>query len=102
MADVFSKIKRFLFPDPRGHPIGDDVFLASGGSRDEWRITKGDHAFIVNAEMMSDGSRVIYLSSINGWLPPHSDDLLTDSERDRLITIFRDRLAKSGIRTEVQ
>ena len=29
MPDLLTKLKRFFFPDPRGYPIGDDVFRLS-------------------------------------------------------------------------
>jgi hypothetical protein len=54
--------------------------------RDEYKYVEGDHALVLQVEMLSGTPRrVIYSRTIKNWLPPHEMENITDQKRKEIL-----------------
>ena len=69
----------------RKNQVDDSTRINSVG-RDEFRYTEDDHVLLFNAELMMDQpSRLIYASSIKGWLPPHDAEPISKARKEEIL-----------------
>jgi hypothetical protein len=65
--------------------------------RDEYKYCDGDHALVVQVEMLTGKSeRVLYSSTIKQWLPPHENEPLDSTQRREIADRIWRCLENSG------
>ncbi|PYJ06752.1 MAG: hypothetical protein DMF06_17465 [Verrucomicrobia bacterium] len=71
--------------------------------RDEYRYCEGDHAVILQIEMLrGTPSRLIYSSTIRQWLPPYQQEEISDTKRGEIAETIRIFLESCGESVVVQ
>lgn len=54
--------------------------------RDEYKYIEGDRALRVQIEMLSGTpKRIIYSSTVNNWMPPHDNEIITEEKRKEIV-----------------
>jgi len=54
--------------------------------RDSYRYSEGDHTLIVQIEVQSGNpDYIVYAASILSWLPPHENELITQTDSERIL-----------------
>jgi hypothetical protein len=54
--------------------------------RDEYKYVEGDHALVLQVEMLSGTPRrVIYSRTIRKWLPPHDMEDIADQKKEEIL-----------------
>ena len=70
--------------------------------RDEYRFVEGDRSVLVFIEMLrGTPNRLIQLSSIEHWLPPHEDQEIGKEEQQRIADKIANFLAGQGYKVEI-
>jgi hypothetical protein len=71
--------------------------------RDEYKYLEEERAVVVFIEMLSGApNRLIHLSSIDQWIPPHKDQPITEEERQRIAKKIAKFLADQGYSVQIQ
>ena len=81
--------------------IDEDTRLSSWG-RDEYKYIENDHAMIINAELGSNPSRIVYIESIKRWLPPYESEPVTEADRERILAKVEAYLQKHKITYRIE
>lgn len=62
---------------------------------------RGRRMFIDSEILMPPAGIVIYKESILGWQPPHSEEVIDDEERERIVRNIVDTLGSQGVDVQV-
>jgi hypothetical protein len=78
-----------------------DGFTLGSKNRYYYHYTEGDLILEVRVDRYFDGSNhykvVIYIDSIDKWLPPHDQNQISDSEKERIKNNISEALFFMGI-----
>jgi hypothetical protein len=70
--------------------------------RDEYKYSEDGRSLVLQIEMWTGRSKMIYSSTIKRWLPPHENEQITDLERQRIATKIADFFQRQGISSTVK
>lgn len=71
--------------------------------RDEYKYHEGDRALILQIEMLhGNPCRLIYLSTICRWLPPHDHEEISETDRANIAEVIRLFLESQGQSTVIR
>ena len=93
-----SEVWRFLVWLGIGREtVIDDVSQLLKAGRDEYKYVEGERSLLVQIDMLrGKPSKMLYLSTIKQWLPPHQDEPITEAERTRIAKKIADFLTRQG------
>lgn len=81
--------------------IDDDSELFQVG-RDEYKYVERDRSLLLQIEMLhGKPSKLIYSSTIKGWLPPHQTDKISEEDRKRIAEKIAQFLTREGESVQV-
>lgn len=70
--------------------------------RDEYKYCDGDHALVLQIEMLTGKpGRLLYSSTIRQWLPPHETEAIGSMQRREIAERIRRSLEKAGYTVEI-
>jgi hypothetical protein len=70
--------------------------------RDEYKYCDGDHALVLQIEMLKgDPERLLYSSTIKQWLPPHENEPIGSTQRREIAERISQCLEKAGYTVEI-
>lgn len=65
--------------------------------RDEFKYIDGERSMIVFVELLSGRpQRAIHLSSIDKWLPPHEDQMISEQQRQQIASAIAQAFTSRG------
>jgi hypothetical protein len=65
--------------------------------RDSFIVERQGHRLEVQVETQTVGpSKVVYASTVRGWLPPHSHEVLSPVEKDDLLRLIGEFFRENG------
>jgi predicted transglutaminase-like protease len=71
--------------------------------RDEYKYCEGDHALILQVEMLNGKpNRLIYSSTIKKWLPPHEDEAIEATRQREIAERIAALFEENGYSVEIQ
>jgi hypothetical protein len=62
---------------------------------------RGREMFVDSEILMPPAGIVIYRESVRGWHSPHSDEVIGDEERERIVRNIVDTLGSQGVDVQV-
>jgi hypothetical protein len=81
--------------------IDDNLSLVRLG-RDEYKYSEGDHALVLQIEMLTGTpERLLYSSTIKHWLPPHENEPISSMRRREIAERISRCLEKAGYTVEI-
>jgi hypothetical protein len=87
------KNKLFNFLDRMAITSLDATSSIQRWDRDAYKYIEGDHSlFVVVAMLSGKPNYVLYRNSINKWLPPHENEILSNIDKARIFQKVRDYL----------
>lgn len=69
--------------------------------RDEIVFEENGRKAVIYSELGGDPDRVIYVSSIAKWEPPHDSEELTDAQRDDILSLLCEHYDYHGISCKI-
>lgn len=82
---MFSSIGKFLKSFQRIESIDETSSIERLG-RDEYKYIEGDHALVLQVEMLvGTPKRVIYSSTIKKWLGPHENEHISEDKKKEIV-----------------
>jgi Immunity protein 74 len=70
--------------------------------RDEYKYCDGDHALVLQIEMLTgEPERILYSSTIKQWLPPHENESIDSTQRREIAERISRCLEKAGYTVEI-
>jgi len=70
--------------------------------RDEYKYCEGNHALVLQIEMLTGKpERLLYSSTIKQWLPPHENDPIDSIQRREIAERISRCLEKAGLTVEI-
>jgi hypothetical protein len=70
--------------------------------RDEYKYCDGDHALVLQIEMLTGKpDRLLYSSTIKHWLPPHENEPIDSAQRREIAQCISHCLEKAGYTIEI-
>jgi immunity protein 74 of polymorphic toxin system len=70
--------------------------------RDEYKYCDGDHALVLQIDMlMGKPDRLLYSSTIKRWLPPHENEAIDSTQRREIAERIGRCLEKAGYTVEI-
>jgi hypothetical protein len=71
--------------------------------RDEYKYCDGDHALVLQIEMLTGKpDHLLYSSTIKRWLPPHENEAIGSTQRREIAERISRCLAKAGYTVEIE
>jgi hypothetical protein len=71
--------------------------------RDEYKYVEGDRSLVLQIDMgIGQPSRLLYSSTIKGWLPPHQDEKISEEDRQRIAGKIAKFLVSQGESVKVE
>ncbi len=87
--------------------VGGKVTIDDGGrlvrlGRDEYKYCEGDHALVLQIEMLTGKpDLLLYSSTIKRWLPPHEHEAIDSTRRREIAQWVARCLEESGHAVEI-
>jgi hypothetical protein len=70
--------------------------------RDEYKYSDGDHALVLQIDMLTEEpNRLLYSSTIKRWLPPHENEAIEAAQRREIAEKIGRGLEKAGYTVEI-
>jgi Immunity protein 74 len=99
---MFRKIRE-VFDRLTGRELNiDDQRSLVRLGRDEYKYCDGDHALVLQIEMLTGKpERLLYSSTIKQWLPPHENEPIGSMQRREIAERISRCLEKAGYTVEI-
>jgi hypothetical protein len=85
-----------------GKNLPDDCRKLVRLGRDEYKYCDGDHALVLQIEMLTGKpDRLLCSSTIKQWLPPHENEAIDPTQRREIAEWIGRSLEKAGYTVEI-
>jgi hypothetical protein len=99
---MLRRISRFFKTTRAGDVDTDNSEMLVRLGRDEYKYCEGDHALILQIEMLTGKpDLLLYSSTIKSWLPPYEHEAIDPQRRREIAERIANYLEKSGRTVEI-